>query len=297
MAINEPLFQHIYLKEKETYNLLKVDRPYFIVPWHLHPEIEIMSITGGQGTRFVGDSVENFNEGDLVIVGSNLPHCWKSGPSHYAEDAKCHAKAHVILFGENCFGEQFFKLSELKGIKGILEKAKRGVCVTGKTRKIVSEKIALAYQENGVDRFISFINILNILANTTDYRLLVSTGYSTNLIDSDMLRLNKVFDYLTLNFAKQVRLEDVASQACMSPTAFCRYFKSHTNKSVIHFLNELRVGHANKLLIESNENIGNIHYKCGFRNASNFYEQFRKIASCSPLEFRKKHQAKELFLT
>jgi AraC-like DNA-binding protein len=295
--MSQPIFQHIYLPDKETYNILNVDRPYFIVPWHMHPEIEIMSIVKGQGTRFVGDSVESYKEGDLVIMGSNLPHCWKSGPSHYEEETKYHTKAHVILFNETSFGKDFFNLSELKGIRELFDRAGRGICFTGKTSKHISDKIEKAYLKKGVERFIAFIAILNDMANSTEYRLLVSTGYSTSLIESDMLRLNKVFDYLTINFSKQIRLDEVASLACMSSTAFCRYFKSHTNKSVIQFLNELRVGHAKKLLIETNENIGNIHFVCGFVNASNFYEQFRKITSCSPLEFRKRHRAKNIFLT
>lgn len=292
--MSEPLFQHIYLKEAQSYNILKVDRPYFIVPWHLHPEIEIMLITKGNGSRFVGDSIENYEIGDLVIVGSNLPHCWKSGPQHYEPEINYRAGARVILFRTECFGEHFFKISELKEIHELFLRAERGICFSGKTKTVVAEKIARAYSLSGVKRFMSFIDILNDLATSTEYKLLSSPSYKSNLFDGDMQRLNKVFDYLMLNYNKPIRLEDIAAEAYMSPTAFCRYFKSHTNKTVFNFLNELRIGYAKKMLIENNINISDIHYLCGFHNASNFYEQFKKIAGSSPLQFRKQHGNKAM---
>lgn len=287
--MSEPIFQHIYLQEEQTYNVLKVDRPYFVVPWHLHPEIEIMAITAGEGTRFVGDSVENFTAGDLVIVGSNLPHCWKSSPRHYETESVLRAKAQVILFRQENFGERFFNISELRQIQEMCTRAQRGICFTGQTGIDASEKIADAYRKSGVKRFLTFIDLLNDLSESTEYRLLSSVSYKSELFAADMQRLNKVFDYLMLNFDQPLKLEEIAAQAYMSTTAFCRYFKSHTNKTVFNFLNELRVGHARKLLIEGNSNISDIHYSCGFPNASNFYEQFKKIAGCTPLRFRKQH--------
>src|SRR5690606_25847739 len=266
--MSEPLFQHIYLKDEQSYNILHVDRPHFVVPWHLHPEIEIMSIVGGEGNRFVGDSVENFEPGDLVMVGSNLPHVWKSGSRHYESNAAYRATAYVVLFKTESFGNGFFDISELKKIKELFARAERGVCFSGRTSQSVAKKIVDAYSHTGVKRFTLFIDILNDLAESPEYRLLSSIGYKSTLFDNDMQRLNKVFDYLTLNFNRPLRLDEIATKAYMSPTAFCRYFKSHTNKTVIGFLNELRIGHAKKLLIENKSNISDIHFSCGFHNAS-----------------------------
>lgn len=288
--MSRPLFQHIYLPDKETYNVLKVERPYFVVPWHLHPEIEIMSIVKGEGSRFVGDSIENFEAGDLVIVGSDLPHCWKNGPAHYEPNAVCRAEARVILFREESFGKDFFNMSELKNIKEMFRLAQRGISFNGGTATYISEKINKAYEQSGVKRFISFVDILNELAESKEYKLLSSSGYKPLIFASDMQRINKIVDYLMENFQKPIKLEDIAAHAYMSPTAFCRYFKAHTHKTVIRFLNELRVGFAKKLLIDNEKNISDIHYICGFHNASNFYEQFKKIAGCTPLHFRKQHE-------
>jgi len=288
----EPLFQHIYLKEEESYNILKVNRPYFVVPWHQHPEVEIMSIVHGEGNRFVGDSVENYERGDLAIVGSNVPHCWKSGSRHYQEDPLFRAKARVILFKQESFGDEFFNISEMKSIKNLLLRAERGVLFDGKTRARATEGIAQAYAQSGLKRFLTFLEVLYMLAESKEYRLLASVNYKSNVFDRDMQRLNKVFDYLMLNYQKEVRLEEVAAEACMSVTAFCRYFKMHTNKTVFSFLNEIRVGYAKKLLMEKTDKINDIHYRCGFYNSSNFYEQFKKIVGCTPLQFRKQHEGK-----
>lgn len=288
--MSEPIFQHIYLNDDESYNILKVDRPFFVVPWHVHPEIEIMSIVDGEGSRFVGDHIENFTAGDLVVVGSNLPHCWKNGPCHYEQDSASRAKARVILFREESFGHGFFSIKELKNIREMFRRAQQGICFKGRTAANAAEKILNAYEQGGAKRFISFVDILNDLAESKEYKLLTSEGYRPPLFTSDMQRLNKVVDHLMENFQKPIKLDDVASLAYMSPTAFCRYFKNHTNKTVFRFLNELRVGFAKKLLLEDKDNISDIHYICGFHNASNFYEQFKKIAGCSPLQFRKQYK-------
>ena len=102
--MHEPLFQRIYVAGNQSYNVLKVDRPYFVVPWHFHPEIELMLVVEGEGTRFVGDSIDSFGPGDLVLVGANLSHVWKNGPAHYQEPSTVRAKAKVILFRNDCFG-------------------------------------------------------------------------------------------------------------------------------------------------------------------------------------------------
>jgi AraC-like DNA-binding protein len=288
--MTEPLFQHIYLNNNQSYNLLKVDRPYFIVPWHFHPEIEIMSVIKGEGTRFVGDHIGNFGPGDLVMVGANIRHCWKNGPMHHEGNPRCRAKAHVILFRENSFGKDFFKTSELVKIHELLERAGRGVRFTGKTQRIVSEKIMHAYAQRGVKRFIAFIDILDQLAESKEYTLLSGSYPKTGPVASDMQRLNQVLDFMMKNFKQPVKLEEIAAQACMSPTAFCRYFKAHTNKTVINFLNELRIGFAKKQIMEELQNINEICYSSGFNNVSNFYEQFKKVVGCSPLQFRKMHK-------
>jgi AraC-like DNA-binding protein len=290
--MHEPLFQRIHLAENQSYNVLKVDRPYFVVPWHVHPEIEIMLVVQGEGTRFVGDSVERFEPGDLVMVGANLSHVWKNSTRHYEENTGLRAKARVILFGEDCFGPAFFKVPEMQPVQALLQRAERGIVFHGKTRQGVADKIFRAHAQEGIKRFLTFIDILHDLARSREFTLLSSVGYSQSMQADDMSRINKVLDYLMRDFRNPIRLEDIAARANMAPTSFCRYFKSRTNKTVISFVNELRVGYAHKLLIETPHTITDIAYECGFNNVSNFYRQFQTITGRSPLQYRREHEEK-----
>lgn len=285
----KPLFQHIYLKNDESYNVLYVNRLHFVVPWHFHPELEIMLVLEGEGSRIVGDNVGHYTEGDLVMVGSNLPHCWKSGAIHYQQkgaQAK-KARAHVILFKQDCWGDNFFNLPEFRHLQQLFKKAERGIRFTGATQRAVALKMATAYALKGARRFALFVQILEDLYESRDGELLASEAYESNNLGADMQRINAVLDFMVRNFHRPVKLDEAAAQAFMSPTSFCRYFKARTNKSFGRLLNELRVGHAKKLLVENNRNVDQICLESGFVNASNFFKQFRVIAGCTPAQYRK----------
>lgn len=292
--MHEPLFQRIYVAEDQSYNVLKVDRPYFVVPWHFHPEIELMLVVQGEGTRFVGDSIERFEPGDLVLAGANLPHVWKSASRYYEANSGLRARARVILFREDCFGEKFFKTPEMQPIQNLLQRAARGIHFWGRTQRGVAEKILKAYSQQGTKRLLTFVDVLHDLAHSREFTVLSSPNYSPSLVAGDLQRLNKVLDYLMSEFRNPVRLEDVAAQANMSPTAFCRYFKSRTNKTVISFVNELRVGYAHKLLVETQRKVVDIGCECGFNNKANFYKQFTLLTGCSPVKYRNDRLAKRM---
>jgi AraC-like DNA-binding protein len=269
-----------------------VDRPYFIVPWHFHPEIEIMLIINGEGTRFVGDSIEEFRPNDLVVVGSNLTHVWKNNLDHYKVSSKLRAEARVILFREECFGRSFFNIAEMEKIHDMLTKAARGLKFFGNTAFSVKNKILTSYEQNEIGRFTALIHILDELSQSKEYSTLSSIGYVQKVQTSDLKHLNTILDYLLNNFKNEIKLEEVSKLANMSPTAFCRYFKSHTNKTLIQFTNELRVGYAKKQLVESNDTISTICFESGFNNISNFYDHFYKLTGKQPSQFRDAHDNK-----
>lgn len=289
-----PLFQKILLNENRTFSILKVERPYFIVPWHTHPEIEIMLVVQGKGTRFVGDSMEPFRDLDLVMVGPNLPHVWKNSSEHYDERSGLVAEARVILFNEDCFGKDFFLKPEMSKLRDLCARAQQGLKFGGAKKQQVVEKILASYHEEGVQQVIALLSILTDLAHCEDVCSLSSIGYNQRVQATDEKRLNSVLDYLIKNLCAQIKLEDVANIANMSPTAFCRYFKSRTNKSLIQFTNELRIGMARKLLVGTPATVDQVCSQCGFYNTSNFYEQFQKITGMSPFKYRKEHNQKSL---
>ena len=296
-VMHEPLFQRIHVAENQSYNVLKVDRPNFVVPWHFHPEIELMLVIEGEGTRFVGDSIDRFGPGDLVLVGANLSHVWKNSDRHYEAGSALRAKARVILFRDDCFGEHFFKTPELQPVHALFQRAARGIHFYGKVQELVAEKIGRAYSQQGTKRLLTFLDILHDLASSPHYTMLTTLSYTQSMEAGDMARLNTVLNFLISEYRNPLRLEDVAAQANMSPTAFCRYFKSRTNKTVVGFINELRVGYAHKLLIETAGKVNDICFDCGFNNLSNFYEQFQSITGRSPAQYRKDHLKKQITST
>lgn len=290
--MQKPLFQKINLTVNKSFNILKVDRPYFIVPWHFHPEVEIMLIMKGTGTRFIADSIEEFEPYDLVMVGANLAHVWKNCHQHYEESSYLRAEARVILFREDCFGKDFFDIAEIEGIKNLLIRAGRGIKFFGDTKSVIASKIIAAFEQNELDRFISLIQILHELSLSKEYSILSSIGYVQQIQASDLYHLNLILDYLIKNFRKEIKLDQISKLANMSPSAFCRYFKSRTNKTLIQFINELRIGYANRKLLETRDNISTICFESGFNNISNFYDHFYKITGKHPSQFREEHHNK-----
>lgn len=288
--MKSPRFIKIHFPENKPFDIVKVVRPYFVVPWHFHPEIEIMLITQGSGTRFVGDSIESFEPLDLAMIGPNLAHVWKNGQPHFTQRAAQLAEATYIVFRLDSFGKDFFNLPELASIKALIERSQSGLKFHGATRLAVAEQILAAHHETGVAQFLMLLEILRNLAKSDESTTLCSATYRQRVDASDLHRLDSVLDYLMMNYRNEVKLEEVANIANMSLTAFCRYFKDRTNKTVIQFLNEIRIEHAHKMLTETTNTVEQISTDCGFKNVSNFYQQFQKITGKSPLKFRKEHK-------
>ncbi len=284
-----PLFVKIHLPKSKPFDVQKVVKPYFVVPWHFHPEFEIMLVTQGKGTRFVGDSIECFEPYDLVMLGPNLAHVWKNHQEHYEENVPHVAECIYTLFREDSFGDSFFNIPEMNKISKLLSKASRGIKFEGKTKALVAEKILASLHQTGVEQFVTLVDILHLLSNSEEYTFLATIGYDQKVQASDLQRLNGVLDYLMKNFKNEIKLEQVANIANMSPTSFCRYFKNRTGKTVTQFINEIRIGHAHKMLIETQFNMDQISYESGYKNVSNFHEQFMKITGKSPFRFRKEH--------
>ena len=186
-------------------------------------------------------------------------------------------------------GKDFFNIPEMHKIKELITRSERGIKFGDKAKSLVIDKILEASQLTGVDQFISLIGILNQLSQSDDYSYLSTIGFNGKIQSFDLQRLNRVLEYVMANFKNDIKLEEVAGEANMSPTSFCRYFKNRTNKTVMQFINEIRIGYAHKMLVETQYNVEQICYECGFKNVSNFYEQFQKITGKSPFKYRKEH--------
>ena len=284
----QPAFEIIETGVNQSFyvNHLKTER--FPSPLHFHPEIEILLIVEGAGTRLIGDSVGRFSPGELIMIGSNVPHVWYSDKTPN-DQAKPFPETIYIQFLKDILGEQFLNLPEIKNIQKLLQLSTRGIRLTGKTREKVAEKIKSLLNSDGFHRIMILLTILQLISESDEYQILASPVIQNNINQKNSSKLNTIYKHILKNYNEDLKLDDIAALVNLSSSAFCRYFKSVTNKTFIQFLNEIRVGHACRLLHEDeNYSISEVCYMCGFNNTSYFIKQFRRITGNTPLTYKKR---------
>lgn len=285
--------------EKITYEtgapllVKEVKSKSFTAPLHFHPEIELTLIVKSSGERFVGDSIEGFESGDLVLVSENLPHFWTNA-CEYSADEDTNAHAIVVQFNSLFLGEKFMDLSGAKHIQALFNKCHRGICITGDTRNLVSNKILEMLQMDTFRKVLTLLDILDIIAKSDSYYFLASFGFKSYMNTSDCQKMNKIYDYIYNNLNKRIEIIQIAGLLNMSVSTFCHYFKKRTKKTFTNFVNELRIGKAKRLLIESDKSISEIAYECGYNSISNFNKQFNSLTGIAPKNLRKSYSDKSM---
>ncbi len=258
--------------------------------WHYHPEIELINFHKGLGTQFVGDHISRFEPGDVVLVGSNLPHFWKYDEAYYSEEKGTESYSTVIHFFENFIGEKFLHLPETRHIKALLERAKRGILFKGDSAVKVSEFINNVYQATGINQIIALITCLSEIALCEDAIPLTSVGFNYDLWGGENKRINAVYKYSFDNFQRKIKQSEIAEIAGMTNNSFCRFFKSHTGKTYSDFITEIRVGYACKLLISDRFSIKEVGFTSGFNSFSCFHEYFKKLTGKTPQAYQKAYK-------
>ncbi len=280
------VFYEKLTKESEySINFLEVEVPCLDVPWHYHPETEIIYIEKSTGSRFVGDHSEQFGDGDVGLIGANLPHVWKSDPIYQKNIPGLVARVLVVHFNHEIFKSSLAVLPEMHGINQLLYDSQFGIKFTGTARTDIEALMKGIIRTKGIEKLVKLIELLDVMSKTKEKQLLASPGYSKIRKSADFDRFDKAHRYMIENFHQNISLNTVSDIIGMTPTSFCRYFKKHTKKSFHTVLNEIRVGHACKLLIENKMNISGICYESGFNNVSNFNEQFKKIKGITPSQY------------
>lgn len=284
----KPVFLQISHSLEESFKVSLDEGPFFYTPLHFHFACQLTLILKSQGTRFVGDNIERFEEGDMVFIGSNLPHVFRNDPAYYEKNAGMKASAVHTFFAPDFLGDLFMDLPETTGITQLIHQAKRGIKITGVTRNTVREKVLNMLKVKGFERLLELLNILHILSVSPDLEFLSNHTPDLSLKKSDSHKINDVFNYVMDQYAGPIKLDEVAAIANMTPTAFCRYFKRSTRKTFSQFLTEIRVGHACKLLVEENYPVSEIGFLSGFHNVSNFNRRFKEVTGHTPKEYRSK---------
>ncbi|NCU04836.1 MAG: AraC family transcriptional regulator [Chitinophagaceae bacterium] len=265
------------------FKVLELD--HFANPWHFHKEYELVLIDKSRGTRFIGDNVSHFEDGDLCLIGSNIPHLYRNNEEYYSRKSTAAARSIFVHFTKDFLGSQFFDLPEMKLVSKMLERSSLALEVQGKTKKYVVSRLQEMINEKSPQRLISLLEILMRMSGSNDLKPLLSSGFSASTT-GDSEKINKVFEFIMKNYTEEIYIQDIASKLNMSVAAFSRYFKHHTRKTFSDYVTEIRIGHACRMLMENNYSISEISYHSGFDNLSNFYRHFKKITGIIPKEYR-----------
>ena len=288
----QPMLERILVSPESSFTCRSFDLTHFPFAWHVHPEIELTLITEGRGRRFVGDHIGQFEAGDLVLLGSQLPHTWYSQPG-----GGCRARSLVVQFQVDFLGEAFHASPEMRGIRQLLRRAERGLKLGGKAGHRIGQRLLAMEELSGMARLIALLEVLSQVASMRRVETLASRGFRDQLRvdgrgergplrEDDRRRIDIACELMNRRFAEPIRQTQVARAVSMSPGAFSRFFRRSTGHSFSGYLHELRVGAACRLLIETDRPITAVCHESGFENLSNFNRVFRRLKGVTPREFR-----------
>jgi AraC-like DNA-binding protein len=269
------------LKTEDLFILLNNKKAKFDYQIHFHSDYELNMVCNTSGKRIVGDSMEQFSNFDLILLGSNLPHVWKAPTSD---------DTHVITiqFHDQILNSFLMNKRLFSPIKDMLERSLRGLDFSEETKQRVKDKIFALSQSHGFSTALDFFSILYELSTSQGQRNLASSTYDTSSVikESKSRRIAQVCSYIEEHYKEEINLSHVAELIGMSESAFSHFFKKRTNRSFVSFLNDARIGHATKMLFETTHSVAEIAYLSGFCNISNFNRIFKKSKGQTPSEYR-----------
>lgn len=275
-----PDFGHSFTYQRFTENKMNANSG-----WHFHPELELVYVNGGSGKRQIGSHVSYFREGDLILIGSNLPHCG------FTDKLTGNKSETVIQMKMDFLGNDFFDIPEMKKIQKLLEISKSGIAFHGKTKRRIGEKMEVLEYQTDFQRLLSILNILNELGASEEFQVLNAEGFSMETEVKDNDRINVVFNHVKTNYKEDISLDEISDLVSMTVPSFCRYFKKITNKTFVQFVNEYRLVHASKLLAEKPMSITEVCFESGFNNFSHFNKSFKAFTGQNPSEYRNQLKA------
>ncbi|PTS94700.1 AraC family transcriptional regulator [Pedobacter sp. HMWF019] len=257
--------------------------PYFYTFLHRHQEIQLTWVQEGEGTLVAGMNMHIFRSGEIYLFGANMPHLFKSEPEYFAPDSKKKIKAVTIFFNPKDKLSSLFDLPEMKMVSNFLKDFESGFKVPPHMYSDISGRILSILHSDGIDQLMQFLQLLKSLSSLKDLSPLTVSSFPRSINDNEGMRIASIYNYIIQNYSRALTLEEVAEQACMTPHAFCRYFKKHTRYTLVSFLNKVRINEACKMLTSGIHNgIASVAYSCGFNSITNFNRVFKSITGKSP---------------
>jgi AraC-like DNA-binding protein len=254
--------------------------------WHYHQEFELSFITEGSGKRIVGDSTEEFHPGDLIFIGPRIPHVWFPEETHKRQHSGRTLESVYLLFNHDILPDPLTSLPEFSNIRKAIHLSERGVQITGNTLNEVSSiMLQLPYMSN-VKRLMLFYEIMDLIGQSDTFSYLASADYVKSKFETANSRVKNIHEFLMKNYQNDIDLKEVAEIAHMAPASVCRFFKTSTGMTIFEYLNKIKIEYSCQLLLNTDLNILDISYDCGFNNLSHFNKQFKKFIAVTPTQFR-----------
>lgn len=279
-----PQFHKLPLSTDASFLFMCWECNYFDKPWHFHKDYELVLIDKTIGTRFIGDHVSHFKDGDIVLIGPNIPHLYRNAEEYYKNKTLV-AKSIFIHFTDDFLGKNFFNLPEMNLVRRLLDKSALGLEILGSANQYIKQKLIEMNGETPAKRLLILLDMLIFLSTSKELIPVLKTGFTAKN-SSDTEKINTVLQFIMENYTKEIYIEKIASKLNMSIASFSRYFKHHTRKTFSNYVTEIRIAHACRLLMEDNYNISEICYLSGFDSLSNYYRHFKKQVGLIPKEYK-----------
>ena len=279
----KPIF--LKIESNNTYTIREQLIAHVSSKYYYHPQIELVYFEKSDGMCIIGDKVHMIKEGDIFLLGSNLPHLFKNDEKYL--DKKLKVRIIVLHFLPEFWGKDFLELPDMKAIKTLIKKAERGLQIEGNGKTKVGSMMREMLKCTGTDRIILLLQTLSIIAKSKDIKTILPIGFQPQLDVENEERINDVYSYTLQHFQSKINTKEIAGIAHLSEHSFCRYFKNKTGKTYTNFLHEIRIKHACRLLSESRLSISQIINECGFINYANFFRYFKMITGKTPAEYQK----------
>lgn len=274
------------LSEKDCFYLVDRNKNEFNFPLHRHDDFELNFVSNCRGAkRIVGDSISELEDFDLVLIGRGLEHCWEQHncPHHEMREI-------TLQFSPTLFSKELLAKNQLKSISELFKKASMGIAFGINTiMSIYTQLDQITKEQPAFIRLIHFMEILYHLSISDDYKILATSSFSNASVANESRRVNKIEEIINARYNTQLSLEELASMAGMAPTAFSRFFKKRTGRTLSEYIIDIRLGHAARKLVDTTMTVAEICYDCGFNNISNFNRAFKRKKGCSPKTFRENY--------
>lgn len=281
------LNEQLYISDSNPIKARTYDYKSFTYPWHFHSEYEILYVEKGFGQCIIGDNIIDYADDTLLLFGSTLPHCMQN-PPEYEHDEKLRVNGTIIQFEKDFMQYSFTHYVQFININNLLNESNRGVKISVRNRHEIASLLKRIPETEGMEQIILFLQLLQSLSMIKKREFAASPNYNPVPAGVKNKKIEKVVAFINKKYTDNITLDEIASYAAMNPSAFCRYFKDNTGKTLKQYITDMRIGYACKLLADDRFNISEISIECGFESAVHFNRCFKGVTGVTPTEYRRK---------